>query len=175
MRPPARHGTASVIAFSALAAFGAMTLCVQSAAAQDLTSIASSAQAVIAHAAIDAPRTDQVSVPPLAPGDHGHVSAVMQSLYVTTGVVQGLDAQSTFKALDVGAVESNSLVKPLASNRPAFIALKATMATAFIYAGHDLSKRHRVGAIIALALVNSLYTAIAVHNYHVAHVMSSPR
>jgi hypothetical protein len=165
----------SVIAFGALAALGAMTLWPRSAAAQDQTSIAASVRAVIARAAIDAPRNDQVSEPSPALGDYGRVSLVMQSLYVTTGVVQGLDAQSTFKALDAGAVESNSLVKSFASNRPAFIALKVTMATAFIYAGHDLSKRHKVGAIIALGLVNSLYTAIALNNYHVAHVMDTRR
>ncbi len=94
----------------------------------------------------------------------------MQALYGSTALVQGLDAQSTFKALDAGGVESNSLVKPFASNRPAFIALKATMASALIYAGHDLSKRHKVGAIIALTLVNSVYTAMAINNYRVAHV-----
>ena len=66
-------------------------------------------------------------------------------------------------------------MKPLASNRPAFVALKVGMSAAFIYAGHDLSKRHKIGAILALGLVNSVYTAIALHNYHVAYVMDTRR
>jgi hypothetical protein len=150
-----------------LGALSALTFCPATSAAQDLTSTA------VAPAVIDGPQADQASASAPALNEHRHVSFVMQSLYATTVVVQGLDAQSTFKALGAGAMESNSLVKSFASHHPAFIALKATMATAFIYAGHDLSKRHKIGAMIALGLVNSAYTAIALHNYHVAHVMDA--
>jgi hypothetical protein len=174
VNPSATSPSLSVIVCG-LGALSAVTFSSSVCSAQNVTSIALSARAAVARAAIDSPRNDQASELSPALGDYGHVSVVMQSLYVTTGFVQGLDAHSTFKALAAGAVESNSLVKPLASNRPAFIALKATMATAFIDAGHDLSKRHKVGAIIALTLVNSLYTAIALNNYHVAHVMATRR
>jgi hypothetical protein len=150
-------------------------LCVpRGAMAQDLTSVMVSARGAIDRAASQA-QAETLPIPPRPITSVGHVSFVMQSLYASTAVVQGLDAQSTFKALSVGAVESNSLVKPFAANRPAFIALKAAMATAFIYAGHDLAKRHKVGAILALGLVNSLYTAIALHNYHVVHLMDERR
>jgi hypothetical protein len=184
MNPSAMSRTVSVLAFGALGALSAVTFSPGVCSAQEATSIppiasiasiASSARAVVARAALDAPRQDQASALPSALEDHGHISLVMQSLYATTVVVQGLDAQSTFKALDAGAVESNSLVKPLASNRPAFVALKVGMSAAFIYAGHDLSKRHKIGAILALGLVNSVYTAIALHNYHVAYVMDTRR
>ena len=152
----------------------ALVLVPRGAEAQDLTSVLVSARAAIDRAATQArPETPAEAPRPIT--SVGHISFVMQSLYVSTAVVQGLDAQSTFKALSVGAVESNSLVKPFAANRPAFIALKAAMATAFIYAGHDLAKRHKFGAILALGLVNSLYTAIALHNYHVVHVMDERR
>lgn len=174
MNASATCRTVSVIAFGALGALSAVTFCPRVCWAQNLTSIAMSARAEVARAAIDAPRNDQASVSPVL-GDPGRVSLVMQSLYVTTVLVQGLDAQSTFKALAAGAVESNSLVKPLASNRPAFVALKVGMSAAFVYAGHDLSKRHRIGAILALGIVNSVYTAIALNNYHVAHVMDTRR
>ena len=165
----------SVIAFGAFAALGAVTLCPRVSAAQDLTAIARSARALVAGAVIEAPSRDETSLPPSEFSDDGRVSPVMQWLYATTVVTQGLDAQSTFKALSAGAAESNSLVKSIAANRPAFVALKLSMATAFIYAGHDLSKRHKVGAIIALTLVNSVYTAIAINNYRVAHVMDTRR
>jgi hypothetical protein len=173
MKPSATSRAMLVIAFGALGALSAVMVSARVCSAQGLTSIALSARAAVARAAIEAPRNDPANVSP-ALGDR-HVSLVMQSLYATTVVVQGLDAQSTFKALDAGAVESNSLVKPLASNRPAFVALKVGMSAAFVYAGHDLSKGHKLGAILALGLVNSVYTAIALHNYHVAHVMDTRR
>jgi uncharacterized protein DUF5658 len=172
MRPAARRRAVPIIVVGAL---NALTCLPGVSAAQDLTSIALSAKAAVARAVIGAPRGDQAGAPAPASSEDGHVSFVMQSFYVSTVAVQWLDAQSTFKALDAGAVESNSLVKPFASNRPAFIALKAAMSGAFIYAGHDLSKRHRIGAIVALSLVNSLYTTIALHNYHVAAVMAMRR
>lgn len=155
-----------------------MVLVPRHAAAQDNAPIAASAKAAIANMTFDAS-----SAP--APADRAdsnasmmefhRVSPTMQSLYATTALLQALDAQSTFKALNAGAVESNSLVKPFAANRPAFIALKAGMATAFIYAGHNLSKGHKIAAMIALGAVNSLYAAIAVNNYHVARTMAAQR
>jgi hypothetical protein len=157
-----------------LAALGAAALWPRVADAQDATSLAQAAETAAARASIEAPRSDERSTS-APPSRDSQVSLVMQSLYVSTALVQGLDANSTFKALNAGAVESNSLVKPFASNRPAFVALKVSMSAAFIYAGHDLSRRHKIGAIIALSLVNSLYTAIALHNYHVAHVMDARR
>jgi hypothetical protein len=98
----------------------------------------------------------------------GRPSLLLQPLYVTTAIVQALDARSTFKALDAGAVESNSLVAPLATHRPAFVALKISMAAAFIYNGHKLSKRHRLLAAATLAGLNGVYGAIVRHNYDVA-------
>jgi Domain of unknown function (DUF5658) len=171
----ATHRTVSVIALGVFGALGAVTFSPRVCSAQERTSIASSASGVVARVVPDGPRTDRVSDAPPALADRSHVSLVMQSLYATTFVVQGLDAQSTFKALAAGAVESNSLVQPLASNRPAFIALKVGMSAAFVYAGHDLSTRHKIAAILALGVVNSVYTEIALHNYQVAHVMDARR
>jgi hypothetical protein len=145
------------------------------AAAQDNAPIAASAKAAVANMTFDTAATPDRTDASTSMMEFHRVSPTMQSLYVATALTQTLDAQSTFKALNAGAVESNSLVKPFASNRPAFMALKAGMAAAFIYAGHDLSKRHKVGAVIALGLINSVYTAIALNNYHVAHVMNARR
>jgi len=145
------------------------------AAAQDNAPIATSAKAAIANVTFDTPTPADRTDANATRFEYHRVSPTMQSLYVMTALTQALDAQSTFRALNAGAVESNSLVKPFAANRPAFIALKAGMTTAFVYAGHNLSKRHKIGAVIALGLVNSLYTAIAMNNYHVVHVMNGQR
>jgi hypothetical protein len=34
-----------------------------------------------------------------------------------------------------------------------------------------MSKHHKVGAIVTLAAINTVYVAIAVHNYHVVDQM----
>ncbi len=128
------------------------------------------AQAV-AQAAATPPAADATPATPV--DGTGRPSPVMQSLYVTTAVVQMLDAHSTLKAVDAGADELNSIVAPLSHHPPAFIALKAGMAAAFIYGGHTMSKHHKVGAIITLGVLNACYLAIAVHNYDVASTMNA--
>lgn len=158
-----------------IVAMGVVVLIPRWAAAQQVTLIGLTSRAVIAHATFDAPKPADPSDSNASMMAFHRVSPTMQSLYVMTALTQALDAQSTFKALNAGAVESNSLVKPFAANRPAFLALKAGMATAFIYAGHDLSKGHKIGAMVALALVNSVYTAITVNNYRVVHAMDRRR
>jgi hypothetical protein len=141
-------------------------------AAQNVSSIELSAKAAIARA-MQTPPAQSEGV--LSPAQHEfpRFSPTLQSLYVTTAFVQGLDAVSTFKAMDHGAVEANSLVKPFASSRPAFVALKVGMAAAFIYQGHQMSKRHKIGAIITLTVINSVYAAIAMNNYRVIHTMEA--
>lgn len=143
--------------------------------AQDFTPLAVSTAQAVDQSVLETPRLATPTRLTFGLPAKPHVSFVMQSLYATTALVQGLDAQSTFKALNAGAVEANSIVRPFAANRPAFIALKAGMAAAFIYAGHDLSTRHKIGAIVALGLVNSVYTAIAIHNYRIVHAMDVQR
>jgi len=151
------------------------------ASAQVASSLAESVRAVVARTTFDPSQADQITTTPtattipLTPAPHqfAKFSPTMQSLYVMTAAVQGLDARTTFQALDLGATETNSIVKPFASNKPAFLAVKAGMAAAFIYEGHQMSKHHKIGAIIALSLVNSLYTAIAINNYKVIHTMQA--
>src|SRR5262245_19250327 len=66
------------------------------------------------------PPTSAAATPPRPKASRP--SIVMLSSYVVTAAVQGLDAHSTFKALDAGAIETNPLLTPLANNRKAFIA-----------------------------------------------------
>jgi hypothetical protein len=156
-------------------AFVFSTLIPRPSAAQDVSPIALSAKAAVARAATQTPQSAQTVAPMSAYHDFGKLSPTLQSLYFVTAVVQGLDAQSTFKALDAGAVEANSIVKPFASNRPAFVALKVGMAAAFIYQGHQMSKRHKIGAIVTLGILNSVYAAIAINNYRTIHTMDAHR
>ena len=100
-------------------------------------------------------------------------SVLMMSSYAVTAIVQGLDAHSTFKAIDAGAVETNPLLTPLANNRAAFVALKAAIAAALIYEGHGTSKQHKIRALLILGAIDGAYIALARHNYRVARVMNS--
>jgi len=98
---------------------------------------------------------------------------LIRSLYVTTGVVQALDAHSTFKALDAGAEETNPMVRSFASNKGAFVALKAGMTVGIIYAGHHLYKKNKVAGVLALVGVNVAYGLIVAHNYDVARTQQA--
>lgn len=102
-------------------------------------------------------------------------SLLMQSLYATTIVVQGLDGHSTFRALDAGGKEGNPLIGPLAEHRPAFLALKAGIAATAIYLARDTSKTHKVRAALTLIAINSAYLALIANNYRVAAVMRRSR
>jgi Domain of unknown function (DUF5658) len=93
---------------------------------------------------------------------------LIRSLYVTTAVMQALDAHSTFKALDAGAAEANPLMRPWVENRGAFIALKVGMTAGIIYVGHSLYKRNKLAGVLALVAVNVGYGIIVAHNYDVA-------
>jgi len=95
-------------------------------------------------------------------------SVLMTSLYGLTALAQALDAHSTMSALHAGAREGNPVMAALTSHPPAFIALKAGAAVGLIYAGHSVAKHSKLQAVIALAAIDSVYFAIAAHNYHVA-------
>lgn len=106
-----------------------------------------------------APRVERSSTRP---------SLVMQSLYATTILMQGLDAHSTFRAIDAGARQTNPLVAPLAGYRPAFIAFKGVVAVALIHKARDLSRRHKWVSVLTLTGINSASAVLIAQNYHVA-------
>ena len=98
-------------------------------------------------------------------------SIVMHALYGSAVVVHGLDAHSTFAALDAGAIEVNPVLEPLTRHRAPFIAFKAGVAAGTIYAAHHMAKRNKVAAALTLLAVNSVYAVIAANNYRVAREM----
>jgi hypothetical protein len=92
----------------------------------------------------------------------------MVPMHVATAVMQGLDAHSTFKGFDAGAVEANPMVASFEHHRPAFTAFKVGVAAGIIYTTDRLAKRHPVRAFITAAAINSAYAMVAAHNYRVA-------
>ncbi|MGH7634591.1 MAG: DUF5658 family protein [Gemmatimonadaceae bacterium] len=111
--------------------------------------------------------------PPITFAEKPKPSIVLTSLYATTILVKGLDAHSTFKAINNGARESNPMIGPLSGSTPGFLALKAGIATATIYAAHSLARRNKIAAIAALVAVNTSYALIVRSNYHVASTMGT--
>ncbi len=94
--------------------------------------------------------------------------AALASLYVSYATLQVLDATSTFKALENGAVEANPLLKGVASNRGAMLAVKAGATAATLYLTERLWKKNRTAAIALMVCANSAYAAIVTHNYRLA-------
>jgi hypothetical protein len=92
----------------------------------------------------------------------------MVPMHIATAAMQGLDAHSTFKGFDAGAVEANPMVSSFAHHRPAFTAFKVGVAAGIIYATDRMAKRHPVRALITAAAINSAYAMVAAHNYRVA-------
>jgi hypothetical protein len=95
--------------------------------------------------------------------------ATLASLYVTTATMQMLDVDSTLKALNRGATEVNPLMSGVVRNRAAFVAVKAGVAAATIYAAHRMARGNRVAAIATMVAINSAYALIVSHNYRIAN------
>lgn len=94
---------------------------------------------------------------------------LMTSLYATTATMQLLDVDSTMKSMNRGAIESNPLMSGLVSNRAAFLATKAGVAAATIYAASRIAKNNKVAAALTLVALNSAYAMIVRNNYSIAH------
>jgi hypothetical protein len=86
-------------------------------------------------------------------------------LYVSLGVLQALDAHSTTRALNAGGVEANPLMRGVAGQPLALIAVKAGGAASTIWLTHKLAGRSRTGAFIVMGAVNSAYAMVVAHNY----------
>jgi hypothetical protein len=92
---------------------------------------------------------------------------VLVPLYISYAALQGLDVHSTTRALRGGASEANPLMRGVAQQPVALIAVKAGAAATTIWLTHKVSKRSRAGAIVLMAAVNSAYAVIVAHNYRV--------
>lgn len=146
---------------------------VQTASAQervDLTSV-DVTSAVLNNVAAPAVRLDLEQFPapvqPFARRSTGS-SALLNSLYASTAVMQALDMHSTLQAFKAGAVEGNPLMTGIASNRAAFMATKAAVAASTIFAARRIAKRNKVAAVVTMVAINSAYAMIVRHNYNLA-------
>jgi hypothetical protein len=109
---------------------------------------------------------------PLRTGDlrqgRSGLAPVLASLYVSTAVLQALDAHSTLTGLERGAFEANPLMSGITQNKFAFIGVKAAVAAGTIYATREMAKKNKVAAVVTLLAINSVYAYVAHNNYKVA-------
>lgn len=99
---------------------------------------------------------------------------VLPALYAGNIALQAFDVYSTTHALNLGAVEANPVMQRVVGHLPAFIALKASVAGASIYASERLWREHHRGAAIALMVAsNGVMAVVARHNASV--IRSSAR
>jgi hypothetical protein len=126
------------------------------------------ADAVVLPVVLTAEQLPSLTRPAPLPRASNRPSALMMSLYASTAALQMLDVHSTITALDNGAVEANPLMKNVAGNKAAFVALKAGVAVTTILATRNMAKRNKVAAIATLIAVNSAYAFVVSHNYKVA-------
>lgn len=86
-------------------------------------------------------------------------------LYVSQGILQGLDAQASLRAFHSGAHEGNPLVSAFASQPGALIAFKAGVTTGTIFGIDGLYKAHPRLALITLTAINGGYACLVARNY----------
>ena len=90
---------------------------------------------------------------------------ILMPLYVSFATLQALDVHSTTRALNAGAVEGNPVMRGVANQPGALIAVKAGGAASTIWLTNKLSKRNKTAAIVVMAAVNSAYAMVVAHNY----------
>lgn len=74
----------------------------------------------------------------------------------------GLDALTTFRALDAGHREGNPLLK--SGNRPLMIAAKIATASASIYLTERLWKQNRKAAVLSMVITNVAMSMVVANN-----------
>lgn len=88
-------------------------------------------------------------------------------LYVSFGILQLIDAHSTSRALNGGAIESNPLMKGVVGNSASLFAVKAGGTAFAIYATERLWKRNPAAAVGFMIAANAGISWVVQHNYGV--------
>jgi len=93
-------------------------------------------------------------------------SPLLIGMYLSLGLLQALDVQSTTRALNSGAArEGNPLVSPIAAHPAALTAFKVGVTAGTIFGLDRLHKSHSKFVMITMAAINGGYAGIVLHNY----------
>ena len=88
-------------------------------------------------------------------------------LDVTTVTLQALDAHSTWRALERGAVEGNPAMGWAAEHPARLVAAKVAAAAVIVYVTRKASSRSRWKGVLFGFAVNSAYLTVVARNYRV--------
>ena len=94
--------------------------------------------------------------------------AALIPLYVSFGVLQAFDLQSTMHGLSHGAQEANPLMSGAVNSPIAMTALKAGMLAGVIFTTEGMRKQHPKAALLLMVAMNSAYATVVAHNVDVA-------
>jgi hypothetical protein len=86
-------------------------------------------------------------------------------LYVSFCALQVLDAHSTWRALDRGAVEANPALRGVVGNQIGLVGLKAAGTAGLIYASEKMWKKNKTASIIFMFAANSAMAWVVQNNY----------
>jgi hypothetical protein len=92
-------------------------------------------------------------------------SAAVRGLFVSYGVMQGLDMASTIKARNAGAVEANPVMQ---GSYARGMAMKAALGAATMVAVRSMEKKHKAAAIMTMIAANVATAAVVAHNMQVS-------
>lgn len=90
-------------------------------------------------------------------------------LYVSFGTLQVLDTHSTSRAIKSGAVEANPMMKGIAGNEAAMLAVKAAGTAGVIFASEKIWKRNKTAAVIFMIATNAGMAWVVQNNYRAVH------
>jgi hypothetical protein len=103
-----------------------------------------------------------------APSHAASRPAALPVLYASLALLNAYDVYSTRQGLSRGAVENNALMKQVAGNPTAFIAVKAlTTAVPMVLAERMWKNGNRKGAIMTMIVANGVAAAIGANNMQV--------
>jgi len=112
-----------------------------------------------------------VALPPLtgapmqAPAAPPRRPPALMPLYVAFASLQVLDAHSTSRALDHGAVEANPLMRGLAGSTAGMLGVKAAATAGVVYSAERIWRKNKAAAVVFMLAANSAMAWVVQHNY----------
>jgi hypothetical protein len=94
-------------------------------------------------------------------------SGRLTMMYVAFATLQAMDAHSTLSALSNGGREANPVMRGVAGNPGALIAVKAATGATTIWLTERVRKKHPRGAVVLMAILNSALATVVAHNYSI--------
>jgi hypothetical protein len=96
--------------------------------------------------------------------------SVLPALYIGVAGLQVYDGYSTLTGFKRGAIETNAVMKNVAGNPAAMLAVKGGVTAASIFMAERLWKQNRrTAAIVTMIATNGLMAAVAARNASVLH------